>query len=101
MLTQGKRKRAKCLFCEWIGPWPEGYVHVFSTCPAFAPLREEVERTASPAWLSLRPEPRPWWAVLLAVPGASHFPAAVAMASEVDRRAAAPGQAAQPQPGRG
>ena len=89
----GSGKRAKCLFCEWIGPWQEGYVHVCSECPAFAQLRQDVVDAAPTSWLASRPDPRVWWAVLQAVPGARHFPAAVALAAEVEARAAALGKA--------
>ena len=93
VLTKGKRKRAKCLFCEWIGPWQEDYAHVCSECPAFAQWRQDVVDAAPTSWLASRPDPRVWWAVLQAVPGARHFPAAVALAAEVEARAAALGKA--------
>ena len=88
VLTAGKRKRAKCLFCEWVGSWLQGYPHVFGSCPAFSTERQAVVSAADPGWLEEREDPQAWWAVLRAEPGMGHFVAALAFAAEVERRAA-------------
>ena len=87
VLTESRKKVAKCLFCSWTGFWGQGYTHVFGECEEFAEERGAVLESSDPEWLALRSPPQAWWAVLQAAPEQCHFTMAVSFAAAVEARA--------------